>query len=927
MQSEQESQKKFPLNIDEAKLRKKLITSEDGSYNMRYNLFLTIRRAADKKEDDKFEFDGHVEVIFDYRPKEGTKENDFFLNFVGQVKTMKINGKVVENLKYENHRLTVNLDLLKANEENKLSITFRGNYNHNGVGLHHFIDPIDKKEYLYTQFEPYDCNRLFPVFDQPDIKAVLDLTVVAPEEWVVLSNEYEEEKEGHKFEDIASLSKFNLDKDTIDVLVNNYDIKSKKYVLHKFKPTPKISSYLYALCAGAYVCIKNTFESPVPLRLFMRESLKNFGEPEEVFKVTIAGMKFYKDYFGIPYPFTKYDQIFCPEYNMGAMENVGLVTHNEFYCWKDAPSHRRRTGFTITILHELAHMWFGDLVTMKWWDDLWLNESFATFISHLCLANSKELNERYTTSWVLFGEYKGYAYNADQLPTTHPVMCDVKDTDVAETHFDEIVYEKGSSMLKQMYYFIGDEIFQKGLKEYFKTYKWSNTSFDDFIGKMVEAAEGKMNNLRELCNSWLKKAGLNEISLEMEVNEADKKIKKFVIKQKPCLDSHPNLQYHKVDILFIYDFKDAKANKVFPQIMIDNKPETVLDFSKETAPKVVFLNYNDWGYMKLNFDKLSIASFKEGLIDFNDPLSKQLISRSLFDQCRDSKLSSIEYLDIALNLLEHEQNENIFCSLLRSINAAIRGYVPLKYNQTYKKKTFDIIVKILKRELSQTPLNKDILKQLFLYLDCYCTNDEDRKILIGFLSEKPSFNGIEVDPKLIGQENRFRMVSNIFKSTTIAKEEKEKYLDAEVKKDNNSNDSIMAKLTCSALIPDLKVKEDLWNKFVNQSTSESLVNMEALMSGFAPVDQLDLVKDFLTEKFFEVLPQVGKNNESFYVKDFISYCSPNMFIEEDIIKKMDALVEKVKDMSQVKRYLMETTDLMKRKLVAHKLCEEYLNKK
>ena len=251
----------------------------------------------------------------------------------------------------------------------------------------------------------------------------------------------------------------------------------------------------------------------------------------------------------------------------------------------------------------------------------------------------------------------------------------------------------------------------------------------------------------------------------------------------------------------------------------------------------------------------------------------------------------------------------------------------MKYNQTYKKKTFDIIVKILKRELSQTPLNKDILKQLFLYLDCYCTNDEDRKILIGFLSEKPSFNGIEVDPKLIGQENRFRMVSNIFKSTTIAKEEKEKYLDAEVKKDNNSNDSIMAKLTCSALIPDLKVKEDLWNKFVNQSTSESLVNMEALMSGFAPVDQLDLVKDFLTEKFFEVLPQVGKNNESFYVKDFISYCSPNMFIEEDIIKKMDALVEKVKDMSQVKRYLMETTDLMKRKLVAHKLCEEYLNKK
>ena len=927
MEKEQESQKKTPLTRDQAQIRKKLVTADDGSYNMRYNLFLTIRRANDKNKDDKFEFDGNVEILFDYHPKPDVKESDFFLNFVGEVKKIKVNDTVDEHFKYENHRLTINLGLLKQNEQNKINVIFRGNYNHSGVGLHHFIDPIDKKEYLYTQFEPYDCNRLFPVFDQPDIKAVLDLTVIAPEEWIVLSNEYEEEKEGFAFTDPNSLSKFNLDKDALDILVNNYDIKSKKYVLHKFKSTPKISTYLYALCAGAYVCIKNTFESPVPLRLFMRESLKNSGEPEEVFKVTIAGMKFYKDYFGIEYPFTKYDQIFCPEYNMGAMENVGLVTHNEYYCWKDPPSHRRRTGFAITILHELAHMWFGDLVTMKWWDDLWLNESFATFISHLCLANSKDLNERYTTSWVLFGEYKGYAYTADQLPTTHPVMCDVVDTEVAETHFDEIVYEKGSSMLKQMYYFIGDEIFSKGLKDYFSTYKWGNTSFDDFIGKMVEASKGKLDNLRELCSNWLKKAGLNEITLDMEINESDKKIKKFVIKQKPCLEAHPNLQTHMVDILFIYDFKDDKANKVFQKIIIEPKEETVLDFSKEVAPKVVFLNYNDWGYMKLNFDKHSIDSFREGLIHLNDPLSKQLISRSLFDQCRDAKVSSIEYLEIVLGVLEKEQNENIMGSLLRSISGVIQNYIPLKYNEKYKKQLFDLIVKLLERELGQTPINKDIIKQLFLYISSYCTNDEDRKILIGFLSDKPELNGKAFDAKLISQEDRFRFVTNIYKSKTISKEDKEKYLNQEVEKDKNSNDSVMVKLTCSAIVPDLKVKEELWAKFCNPPKSESLYNLEALARGFAPLDQLDLVKDFLKVKFFEALPQVGKNNETFYVKNFIDYLSPNMFVEEEMIKKLEELVEKVKDLPQVKRYIMEEVDLMKRKLITHKLCEEYLSQK
>ena len=497
--TEEKVEKKVPLTQEEAKMRKSLLTKEDGTYNVKYDLVLTIRKTGDKLESEKHDFEGLLNLTFDYYPKADIKDPFLFLNFVGEIHYLEYNGTKAENFSYEKNRLKIELNSLKPNESNTLKILFSGDYNHNGVGLHHYTDPSDKKEYLYTQFAPYDCNRLFPVFDQPNLKAILDLKVIAPKEWIVLSNAHE--KEIFDFTLEKCKEKLPLCPESLKHLFEQHSIESKNYHMYIFNATPRISSYLYALCAGPYFCIENKkYEFRVPLRLFMRESLKDSGEPDEIFRVTIAGMKFYEEYFGIAFQFDKYDQIFCPEYNMGAMENVGLITLNEFYCWKEKPTQRRRTGFAITILHELAHMWFGDFVTMNWWNDLWLNESFATFISHLCMANSNELNKTYTTSWVLFGEYKGYAYSADQKPTTHPVMSEIKNTDEAETEFDVIVYEKGSSLVKQMYYFIGDEAFSNGLKSYFKKYGWGNTVFDDFINEMINAAGEKLKNLKDMCH-------------------------------------------------------------------------------------------------------------------------------------------------------------------------------------------------------------------------------------------------------------------------------------------------------------------------------------------------------------------------------------------------------------------------------------------
>jgi aminopeptidase N len=902
--------KKTHLGREEAELRKTLLTDSNGNYSIDYNLLLVLRKAADKSVNyPKYDFEGKLVLKFNLFKKESSE--GLFLNYYGDIKSVNVNGTDTQT-NFKNQRLYFDNSLLK--EENTITILFLGIYNTSGVGLHHYVDPSDQKEYLYTQFEPYDCNRLFPCFDQPDLKATLTLSVVAPKEWIVLGNEYENENKDLTSTELDDV----LNQKEKALLLEENNILSKNYHYYKFNKTPRISSYLYALCAGPYYKMECPYQTDVPLRLFFRESLKGYGEPEEFFKITIAGMKWYKDYFGIAYPFNKYDQIFCPEYNMGAMENVGLVTYNEYYCWKDKPTQRKRTGFAITVLHELAHMWFGNLVTMKWWDDLWLNESFATFISHLCMDKSEEL-KHYTTSWLLFGNYKGYAYRADQQTTTHPVMSDVKNTEIAETHFDEIVYEKGSAILKQMYYFIGDHKFSNGLKHYFDTYKWNNTVFDDFIGKMITTED--TNNLKELSHSWLKKAGLNEITLDMEIK--DGKVSKFNVIQKACLSEHNNLQTHMMDILLIHDIENTEE---FKNIIIKPTEVTSLEqFIGKNEPKAVILNYNDWAYCKWVIDTRSIEYLKSNLHKINDLLTKQLVYRSLFDLTRDSRISSIEYLNIVLNLLNYEKDEDIITTLLRNVSGIISNYIPLKYYEQYTTKLFDLVKELIYKTVSEDE-NNDLLLHLVDHLISFAHGDAHIEFLKKWLTDGPVVNDKRLHDKYLTQENRFNIAALVHRSRNVSKEEKEKILLCEMERDKNSERAILAKYACYASQPDKAIKEELWNKFVKQSTSESLYNMQSLLDNFASKDQLDLVQEYLTGKFFDDLYNVGKDNDFFYVKSFIENLTPKFYVNEDIIDKLHKLSDKVKSLDAVNLCLREQIDDMKRMLKAQQKCEEYLNR-
>ena len=440
--------------------------------------------------------------------------------------------------------------------------------------MHHYIDPVDGKEYLYTQFQPYECHLMFPCFDQPDLRASLKISVIAPQEWTVLSNENEKwlkliSHDTQNDIDIKGFLDTRSEEDKVHLLENT-KISKLNYVLHVFKRTPNIAPYLFALCAGHFYCYNNPFEYEVPLRILCKESLKDCGDVLEFFKITMEGMEWYKQFFGIKYPFDKYDQVFCPEVNMTAMENVGLVTYDDHFCFKETPTEREKTYFAIIVLHELAHMWFGNLVTMKWWNDLWLNESFATFISHLCLSEAKGLN-RYTTTWLIFDSAKGEAFNADQESTTHPVMGEVINTEVADTYFDVIVYEKGSSILKQLFKIIGFENFKKGVQKYFQKYKWENTVSINFIDQMVEATGNE--KLYHLCDSFLNKSGLTQISASWTLNEKHQ-IDSFNLKQIPCLDAHPNLQTHFCDMIILY--KNG-TKLTFDDITINNETNTFLN--------------------------------------------------------------------------------------------------------------------------------------------------------------------------------------------------------------------------------------------------------------------------------------------------------------------------------------------------------------
>ena len=535
-----------------------------------------------------------------------------------EVHEITLNGAPVDVSAFADSRIA--LDGLAA--DNELVVVADCLYTNTGEGLHRFVDPVDGEVYLYSQFEVPDSRRVFAVFEQPDLKATFRFTITAPEAWKVISNSPTPEP-------VAA---------------------GDGAATWDFEPTPRISSYITAIVAGPYEATFSELTSAsgrvIPLGVYGRKSLWQHLDADYIFDKTREGFAYYEEKFGYPYPFAKYDQLFVPEFNAGAMENAGAVTFTETYVFRSKVTDAVKERRVVTILHELAHMWFGDLVTMKWWNDLWLNESFAEWASTIATAEATE----WTGAWTTFNAMeKTWAYRQDQLPSTHPVVAEINDLHDVEVNFDGITYAKGGSVLKQLTSWVGIDEFFAGVGAYFQKHAFGNTELADLLVEL-EATSGR--ELGTWSKKWLETAGVNTLAPEIKT-DASGKITRFAIVQTAPAD-YPTIRPHRLGVGFYSLDGDALVRTHHIELDVDGDLTEVPELTGLAQPDLVLLNDEDLAYAKIRLDARSLETAIAHLGGIADPLARSLVWGAAWDQTRDAEASASDYVDLVLRNLGAE---------------------------------------------------------------------------------------------------------------------------------------------------------------------------------------------------------------------------------------------------------------------------------
>ncbi|QDQ94205.1 aminopeptidase N [Rhodococcus sp. WB9] len=547
-----------------------------------------------------------------------------WLDFLGaDVESVTVNGADVP-VDYDGARIA----LTGLRESNVVTVAARGEYSRSGEGLHRFLDPADGQTYLYTQYEPADARRVFACFEQPDLKAPFTFVVTAPRQWEVVSNQQIAERE---------------------------DTTGGQVVT--FAPTLPISTYITAVVAGPYHRVDSEWcggDLTIPLGVLCRASLAQYLDADTIFEITRQGLGFFTDGFDYPYPFGKYDQVFVPEYNLGAMENPGCVTFTEAYVFRGAATDSQYEGRANTILHEMAHMWFGDLVTMVWWDDLWLKESFADYMG--ALANAEAT--RWTDAWVAFANRrKAWAYLQDQLPTTHPIVADIVDLEAAKLNFDGITYAKGASVLKQLVAYAGRDAFFEGARRYFRAHAFGNTTLKDLLTEL-SATSGR--DLTSWARAWLQTTGVSALSLQRGADG-----RAAIVQTDP--------RPHRLGV-GRYDF-DGTGDLVCVQRVEVDLADARTPIDLADAP-LVLLNDADLTYAKVRLDDRSLTTVETSLDRLRDPLARGLIWSSLWNATRDSDLGAMRYLSMARRFSPAESHLTLLTSVLANAPYAIEHFLP-----------------------------------------------------------------------------------------------------------------------------------------------------------------------------------------------------------------------------------------------------------
>lgn len=578
-------------------------------------------------------------IDFDAVPGSAT-----FVDMVAEeVHSVRLNGKELDTSLYHDHRFP----LEDLRQKNVLEVDADFRYMNTGEGMHRSVDPVDDKVYLYSQFEVPDARRVFPTFEQPDLKATFQFTVTVPKGWKVFS-----------------VSPTPVPADLGD---------TERYV---FAPTDRMSTYVTAVVAGPYEGKSTTIRSidgrEIELGVYARASMHQYLDADRIIDITEAGFDFYENAYGIPYPFQKYDQIFVPEFNVGAMENAGCVTFRDQYLFRSKPTSAQLETRTNTILHELAHMWFGDLVTMQWWDDLWLNESFAEYMAHLATSEATE----WADAWVGFMSRKEWGLDQDQKPTTHPIRAEIKDLDDVEVNFDGITYAKGAAVLRQMVSYVGRDNFFKGINQYLTKHAYENATLDDLL-KELEAASGR--DMEHWTKVWLEEAGVTSLRPEIVVDEGGNVQSLDVIQE--VVTPGASLRPHRLIVAGYSLDPDAaegqpKVKKVFSEELdVDGDRTAVESIMGQPRPDLVLVNDQDLAYAKIRLDEASLAFALENIAEIDDALTRRVILGAAWDMTRDGEMPATAFLKLAMADLAIEDSISSMTSVLAHVDQAVTRFV------------------------------------------------------------------------------------------------------------------------------------------------------------------------------------------------------------------------------------------------------------
>ena len=717
-----------------------------------------------------------------------------------EVHSVVLNGEALDTNKVSDG-IRIQLDDLQL--ENELTVVADAFYMNTGEGLHRFVDPADGEVYLYSQFEVPDSRRVFAVFEQPSLKATFQFTITAPESWKIVSNQ------------------------ATPTAMPSGEGKATWV----FEPTPVISSYITALVAGPYSEVRSELTSSdgriIPLGVFARASMTEFLDADYIFEKTRQGFEFFEKAFDYPYPFDKYDQLFVPEFNAGAMENAGAVTFTETYVFRSKVTDAIRERRVITILHELAHMWFGDLVTMQWWNDLWLNESFAEYASHLAVAEATEWKNTWSTFAAL---EKSWAFRQDQLPSTHPIVAEINDLQDVQVNFDGITYAKGAAVLKQLVAWVGQEKFLAGVSQYFKKHAFKNTELKDLL---VELEKTSGRELKSWSKLWLETAGVNTLKPELSVSE-NGTITHFVIQQS-AIESQPTIRPHRMAIGF-YDLVGGKLTRTSQiELDVDGERTHVSQLVGLQQPALILLNDGDLAYAKIRLDNKSWSTALEHLGDIEDPLARTIVWGAALDASRDAEADPADFIHLVLAHISTETESTTMMTLLRQLVTTGNLYV----NSADRQSALSQIADGLLRLARNAEAGSDAQLQFTKFFALFARSPQQVQALNALLTGGEQLEGLTIDADL-----KWELLTGLVVAGAAGHAE----IDALVEQDRTANGE-KAAAGARAAIPNAENKAATW-RLLTETKELSNAHVQAASLAFNRVIDTELLRPYV-EKYFD----------------------------------------------------------------------------